>query len=62
MTAGERDRAFRGVPADHGPVLHGAQLWVALPDADRSVAPAFEHHADLPGPHRAGAAGHRAAR
>ena len=26
-------------------VLHGAQLWVALPDADRDVAPGFEHYA-----------------
>jgi redox-sensitive bicupin YhaK (pirin superfamily) len=24
--------------------LHGAQLWVALPDADRSTDPGFEHH------------------
>lgn len=24
--------------------LHGAQLWVALPDADRHTAPAFAHH------------------
>jgi quercetin 2,3-dioxygenase len=28
--------------------LHGLQLWVALPDADRNIDPAFEHHADLP--------------
>jgi redox-sensitive bicupin YhaK (pirin superfamily) len=26
-------------------VLHGVQLWVALPDRDRFTAPAFEHHA-----------------
>ena len=32
----------------HGPVLHGAQLWIALPAAHRTVAPAFEHHAALP--------------
>ncbi|WP_432476482.1 pirin family protein [Nocardioides sp. GXQ0305] len=25
--------------------LHGAQLWVALPDASRDVAPGFDHHA-----------------
>lgn len=25
--------------------LHGAQLWVALPDADRHTAPGFQHHA-----------------
>lgn len=28
--------------------LHGVQLWVALPDEARHVAPHFEHHADLP--------------
>lgn len=26
-------------------VLHGAQLWVALPEADRSTDPGFEHYA-----------------
>jgi redox-sensitive bicupin YhaK (pirin superfamily) len=29
-------------------VLHGAQLWVALPESRRQVPPAFEHHAELP--------------
>ena len=29
-------------------VLHGAQLWVALPFGNRAVAPAFAHHGDLP--------------
>ncbi|MGV9773043.1 pirin family protein [Streptosporangium sp. NPDC003464] len=29
-------------------LLHGVQLWVALPDGDRHTAPHFEHHADLP--------------
>lgn len=28
----------------HVPVLHGVQLWVALADKDRFVAPFFEHH------------------
>ena len=28
--------------------LHGVQLWVALPDADRGVAPDFRRYADLP--------------
>ena len=28
--------------------LHGAQLWVALPDRTRSGDPAFEHHGALP--------------
>jgi quercetin 2,3-dioxygenase len=31
-----------------GRVMHGVQLWVALPDATRDGAPAFEHHATLP--------------
>ena len=35
-------------PAEHDPELHGVQLWVALPDAQRHVRPAFEHHAELP--------------
>ncbi|MEO7351179.1 MAG: pirin family protein [Marmoricola sp.] len=28
--------------------LHGAQLWLALPDGDRQVDPTFEHHAPSP--------------
>jgi redox-sensitive bicupin YhaK (pirin superfamily) len=28
--------------------LHGAQLWVALPDGSRDVAPGFEHHVPDP--------------
>jgi redox-sensitive bicupin YhaK (pirin superfamily) len=31
-----------------GAPLHGVQLWVALPEAHRDRAPAFEHHGDLP--------------
>ncbi|GAA1858386.1 pirin family protein [Pseudonocardia ailaonensis] len=48
MTAGRGIAHSETSPAAHSPVLHGAQLWVALPDAARGVAPAFEHHADLP--------------
>lgn len=29
-------------------VVHGVQLWVALPDTTRRGAAAFEHHAELP--------------
>ncbi|TYB65275.1 pirin family protein [Nonomuraea sp. PA05] len=29
-------------------VLHGVQLWVALPEASRHVEPGFEHHPSLP--------------
>jgi redox-sensitive bicupin YhaK (pirin superfamily) len=35
-------------PASHGPRLHGAQLWVALPEEARHGAPAFEHIPELP--------------
>jgi len=31
-----------------GTVLHGAQLWVALPETARHQEPHFEHHGDLP--------------
>jgi redox-sensitive bicupin YhaK (pirin superfamily) len=29
-------------------VLHGLQLWIALPEAERHGEPRFAHHADLP--------------
>ncbi|POM25595.1 Quercetin 2,3-dioxygenase [Actinomadura rubteroloni] len=48
MTAGRGIAHSEQSPADHGPTLLGAQLWVALPDASRATAPVFEHHADLP--------------
>jgi quercetin 2,3-dioxygenase len=48
MTAGRGIAHSEESPAGHDPGLHGVQLWLALPDADRWVAPAFEHHAELP--------------
>jgi quercetin 2,3-dioxygenase len=48
MTAGRGIAHAEETPAVHSPVLHGVQLWVALPGPDRDVAPAFAHHADLP--------------
>ena len=58
MTAGRglahAEESLRGREADprnlpaRSPDLHGVQLWTALPDASRQVAPAFEHHAELP--------------
>ncbi len=44
MTAG-RGISHSEMSTDAVPTLHGAQLWVALPDADRFTAPAFEHAA-----------------
>nr|WP_306440655.1 pirin family protein [Actinomadura fibrosa] len=48
MTAGRAIAHSEESPRRHSPVLHGAQLWVALPDAHRHTEPRFEHHADLP--------------
>jgi redox-sensitive bicupin YhaK (pirin superfamily) len=48
MTAGRAIAHAEESPRDHPAVLHGAQLWVALPDGHRDVAPHFEHHAELP--------------
>jgi hypothetical protein len=48
MTAGRGIAHAEESPADHDPLLHGVQLWVALPDASRLTEPAFEHHAELP--------------
>src|SRR4051794_30280730 len=49
MTAGHGIAHSEQSPVQHARFLHGAQLWVALPDASRETAPAFEHHATLPG-------------
>jgi quercetin 2,3-dioxygenase len=48
MTAGRGIAHSEESPAEHDPRLHGVQLWVALPEAARRTAPAFEHHSDLP--------------
>ena len=49
MTAGAGIAHSEQSPVSHPRFLHGVQLWVVLPDAVRDTAPAFEHHADLPG-------------
>ncbi|WP_407553893.1 pirin family protein [Streptomyces sp. Pv4-95] len=48
MTSGQAISHSEESPHGHPPLLHGAQLWVALPGEHRLTAPAFEHHADLP--------------
>ncbi|MFE2058341.1 pirin family protein [Streptomyces sp. NPDC059446] len=48
MTSGRAISHSEESPKPHGRFLHGAQLWVALPDADRQVEPHFQHHTDLP--------------
>src|ERR687890_2035018 len=49
MTAGLGIAHSEQSPVSHPRLLHGVQLWVVLPDAVRDMAPAFEHHATLPG-------------
>ena len=49
MTAGRGIAHSEQSPVPHPRLLHGAQLWVALPDGARDTAPSFEHHAALPG-------------
>lgn len=48
MTAGRGISHSEETPEAFAGPLHGVQLWVALPDADRHTAPAFEHHAQVP--------------
>jgi redox-sensitive bicupin YhaK (pirin superfamily) len=48
MTAGHGIAHAEHSPTPHPAMLHGAQLWVALPSAAAAVAPAWEHHSSLP--------------
>ncbi|MEV5608834.1 pirin family protein [Streptomyces sp. NPDC052225] len=48
MTSGRAISHSEESPRSHARFLHGAQLWVALPDAHRHTDPRFEHHAALP--------------
>ncbi|GAA1367384.1 pirin family protein [Streptomyces beijiangensis] len=48
MTSGRAISHAEESPKSHAKFLHGAQLWVALPDAHRNTEPHFQHHADLP--------------
>ncbi|WP_349898844.1 pirin family protein [Parafrigoribacterium soli] len=47
MTAG-RGIQHSEVSTPQTTTLHGAQLWVALPDATRHTAPLFEHYVPVP--------------
>jgi quercetin 2,3-dioxygenase len=48
MTAGRGIAHSEESPPGRPAVLHGLQLWIALPDANRGAEPRFAHHADLP--------------
>lgn len=47
MTAG-RGISHSEISTPSTTTLHGAQLWVALPDADRHTDPGFTHHVPAP--------------
>jgi redox-sensitive bicupin YhaK (pirin superfamily) len=48
MTAGGAITHAEQSPVPHPALLHGVQLWVALPGESRTAAPAWDHHATLP--------------
>ncbi|MBA4863966.1 pirin family protein [Streptomyces sp. PSKA54] len=48
MTSGRAISHSEESPGRHPRFLHGAQLWVALPDTHRHINPRFEYHPDLP--------------
>jgi redox-sensitive bicupin YhaK (pirin superfamily) len=48
MTSGRAISHSEESPRPHARYLHGAQLWVALPDSHRHIEPHFQHHTDLP--------------
>lgn len=48
MTAGRGISHSEESPQPHPPGLHGVQFWIALPDRARDIAPAFEHHPQVP--------------
>jgi quercetin 2,3-dioxygenase len=48
MTSGEAITHAEYSPVPHPALLHGVQLWVALPGAALTTAAAWRHHHDLP--------------
>jgi quercetin 2,3-dioxygenase len=55
MTAGHGIAHSEESPEGHGPVMHGLQLWVALPGDEADIDARFEHHETLPVIERDGA-------
>ncbi|MGI5237343.1 pirin family protein [Dactylosporangium sp. CA-139066] len=48
MTSGRGISHSENSPTSKPPLLHGLQLWVALPSIARDIDPAFQHLPDLP--------------
>jgi redox-sensitive bicupin YhaK (pirin superfamily) len=57
MTSGHGIAHSEESPGERPPLLHGLQLWIALPDDARHGPAAFAHHADLPAYTAAGVTG-----
>ena len=55
MTSGAGITHAEQSPVPHPAMLHGVQLWVALPEDARATTPAWDHHAALPAVHDRGA-------
>jgi hypothetical protein len=55
MTSGRGISHSEESPATASPTLHGLQLWIALPESARNMAPAFDHYPTLPAVARDGA-------
>jgi redox-sensitive bicupin YhaK (pirin superfamily) len=48
MTSGRGISHSEESPKAASPTIHALQLWIALPDSARNIAPAFDHHPTLP--------------
>jgi redox-sensitive bicupin YhaK (pirin superfamily) len=48
MTSGRGIAHSEESPAAHPPLMHGLQLWVALPERSRHDEPSFDHHPSVP--------------
>jgi quercetin 2,3-dioxygenase len=48
MTAGRGIAHSEESPREHGPSLHGLQLWIALPQGSSRADPSFDHLPELP--------------
>jgi redox-sensitive bicupin YhaK (pirin superfamily) len=48
MTSGRGIAHSEESPPSHPPVMHGLQLWVALPEGVRDTGPRFEHYPAMP--------------
>src|SRR4029453_4829235 len=55
MTSGHGIAHSEESPSAHPPVMHGLQLWVALPESARHDEPRFDHYSDVPRFERDGA-------